>query len=91
MMIYGPNSTTGHSSVILASENMIDYAFKIIGPVLRGEASEVEVKENAEIEYTKKVQTASSQRIFSTCHNVRFVSLFRIRLYLEQSNLDSGM
>ncbi|KAF8486570.1 hypothetical protein JB92DRAFT_1517836 [Gautieria morchelliformis] len=48
MMIYGPNSTTGYSSVILAIENMVDYALSIVAPVLSGDANEVEITAAAE-------------------------------------------
>ncbi|KAF8513935.1 hypothetical protein JB92DRAFT_3143273 [Gautieria morchelliformis] len=48
MMIYGPNSTTGYSSVILAIENMVDCALSIVAPVLSGDANEVEITAAAE-------------------------------------------
>ncbi|KAF2433927.1 FAD/NAD(P)-binding domain-containing protein [Tothia fuscella] len=55
-IIYGPNTTTGHSSVILATENMVKYALNFIKPILNGDATTVEVKKEAEIAYTTDIQ-----------------------------------
>ncbi|KAI9670674.1 MAG: hypothetical protein M1831_005894 [Alyxoria varia] len=63
-LIFGPNTATGHSSVILATENMVNYALKMIKPVLDGTASSVEVKKEAEEKWTRDVQTASKNTVF---------------------------
>lgn len=63
-MIFGPNTTTGHSSVILASENMSDYAMKFVAPILKGEIRTVEVKKEAERAYTQDIQTKLKDTIF---------------------------
>ncbi len=55
-MIFGPNTATGHSSVILASENAIEYSLKFIKKILDGDVKTVEVKKEAEIEWTRKTQ-----------------------------------
>ena len=55
-IIFGPNTATGHSSVILASENMVNYSLKFIKKVLRGDATTVEVKREAESRYTQNIQ-----------------------------------
>jgi cation diffusion facilitator CzcD-associated flavoprotein CzcO len=55
-IIYGPNTTTGHSSVVLATENMVQYILKFIKPILRGDAKTVEVKHEAEVAYTQDIQ-----------------------------------
>ena len=55
-MIFGPNTATGHSSVILASENMVNYSLKFIKKIVRGDATTVEVKREAEVGYTKDIQ-----------------------------------
>ncbi|KAI9782933.1 MAG: hypothetical protein M1839_004408 [Geoglossum umbratile] len=54
-ILFGPNTATGHSSVILASENMVNYSLKFIKPILKGEVSQVEVKREAEEEYTRDI------------------------------------
>jgi len=63
-MIFGPNTATGHSSVILASENMVNYALKFIGPVLRGEVDTYEVKESAERKWTSDLQAELKNSVF---------------------------
>jgi cation diffusion facilitator CzcD-associated flavoprotein CzcO len=55
-MIFGPNTATGHSSVVMASENMINYSLKFIKPILKGEVATVDVKHEAEVEYTAQLQ-----------------------------------
>jgi cation diffusion facilitator CzcD-associated flavoprotein CzcO len=57
-LIFGPNTATGHSSVILASENMVNYSLNFIKPILDGEVSTYEVKEQAERKWTQEVQDA---------------------------------
>ncbi len=57
-LIFGPNTATGHSSVIIATENMVNYSLKFIKPILDGEVSTYEVKEEAERKWTSDVQDA---------------------------------
>ncbi|KUL84464.1 hypothetical protein ZTR_06147 [Talaromyces verruculosus] len=64
-MIFGPNTVTGHTSVILASENAITYTMKLIKPILKGTVSTWEIKEDAEREWTTKVQTGLKQTPFN--------------------------
>lgn len=65
-IVFGPNTATGHSSVILATENMVNYALKFIGPVLRGEVDTVEVKQEAELEYTTAIQRDLKDTVWSS-------------------------
>jgi cation diffusion facilitator CzcD-associated flavoprotein CzcO len=55
-LIFGPNTVTGHTSVILASENMVNYSLKFIKPILRGDVKTYEVKEKAERVWTERLQ-----------------------------------
>ncbi|KAL8944479.1 MAG: hypothetical protein Q9211_000576 [Gyalolechia sp. 1 TL-2023] len=55
-IIFGPNTATGHSSVILASENMVEYTIKVIRKILHGEVTTAEVKKESEVAWTKTVQ-----------------------------------
>lgn len=64
-IIYGPNTTTGHSSVILASENMADYAMKFVKRILRGDFRTVDVKKEAEIAYTNDIQAKMKKTVFA--------------------------
>lgn len=70
-IIFGPNTGTGHSSVILAIENMVSYALKFIGPILKGDVAIVEVKYEAEASYTRDIQEKTKKMITTTagCRN----------------------
>lgn len=64
--IFGPNTATGHSSVILASENMVNMSLKFIGPILNGDVAITEIKKEAELEWARDTQTALKKRVWST-------------------------
>ncbi|KAK9425036.1 putative L-ornithine N(5)-oxygenase [Seiridium unicorne] len=55
-VLLGPNAATGHTSALMAAENSINYALRVIKPVLDGKASVVDLKKEAEDEYTERVQ-----------------------------------
>lgn len=55
-IIFGPNTATGHSSVVMASENMVSYSLNFIKLILNGEASAVDVKHEAEVTFTANIQ-----------------------------------
>ncbi|XHG03123.1 hypothetical protein AWENTII_006444 [Aspergillus wentii] len=57
-LLLGPNSVTGHTSALMAAENSVNYALRILKPVLDGNATSVEIKEKAEDDYAQKVQEA---------------------------------
>ena len=63
-MIFGPNTATGHSSVILATENMVNYSLNFIGPILQGDVKTYEVKEEAERRWTDAIQKLLKQSVF---------------------------
>ncbi|KAF8583212.1 4-hydroxyacetophenone monooxygenase [Ramaria rubella] len=69
MLIYGPHSSTGYTSVIFAVENQVNYALKIIEPLINGYASEFEVKHEAENKYLESLREASSNRVWNTCQS----------------------
>ena len=68
-MILGPNAVSGHSSAILASENVTNYVMHFISLILSGEAHTVEIKEKAEKDYTADVQRRSRDKVWQTCRN----------------------
>lgn len=70
-MIFGPNTATGHSSVILASENMVEYTVKFIKKILLGDVKTFEVKKESEIAWTEKMQSALKTTVLHTggCRN----------------------
>jgi hypothetical protein len=65
-LIFGPNTATGHSSVVMASENMVNHSLNFIRMVLNGEASTVEVNKEAEIAYTTEIQTALKDTVWQS-------------------------
>lgn len=69
--IFGPNTATGHSSVILASENMVNLALKLMKPVLEGKVETVEVKREAEVAWARDIQAKCKQTVFHQggCHS----------------------
>lgn len=64
-VIFGPNTVTGHSSVVLATENMVNYAMKLAEPILKGDAHSVEVKQEAEMAWTADIQKSLKKRIWN--------------------------
>jgi cation diffusion facilitator CzcD-associated flavoprotein CzcO len=69
--IFGPNTATGHSSVILASENMVNMSLKFIKPILDGDVTQTEIKKEAELEWDRDTQGALKKRVWHTggCHS----------------------
>ncbi|KAF7715855.1 Uncharacterized protein PECH_008512 [Penicillium ucsense] len=63
-MIFGPNTATGHTSVIFATENAVNYTLRLIKPILDGQVSSWEVKEEAERAWTKQVQDQLQKTVF---------------------------
>ena len=55
-IIFGPNTATGHSSVILASENMVNYSIHFIKRILKGYVQTFEIKKEAEVKWTRMMQ-----------------------------------
>ncbi|KAL9061780.1 MAG: hypothetical protein Q9206_000350 [Seirophora lacunosa] len=69
-IIFGPNTATGHSSVILASENMVEYTIKVIKKILHGDVALAEIKKESEIAWTKRVQEKLKGTVFNSgCHS----------------------
>ena len=70
-ILFGPNTATGHSSVILASENMVEYALKFMKPLLFGDVETFEVKKDAEVLWTKNIQNELKDTVWNTggCHS----------------------
>ncbi|KAJ5934693.1 hypothetical protein N7466_004240 [Penicillium verhagenii] len=63
-MLFGPNTATGHTSVIFATENAVNYSLKFINPILDGQISSYEIKESAERAWTKQVQNQLQKTVF---------------------------
>ena len=69
--IFGDNTSSGLSSVILASENMINYSLHFIKKILAGDVETVEVKKEAEIAWTKEIQDQLKNTVMgsATCRS----------------------
>lgn len=65
-MIFGPNTATGHSSVVMASENMVMHSINFLKPLLRGDVATVEVKHEAEVAFTNEMQSSLKDMVFMT-------------------------
>lgn len=63
-MLFGPNTATGHTSVIFATENAVNYTLNFIKPILEGNVSSYEIKEEAERAWTKRVQDQLQKTVF---------------------------
>lgn len=63
-MLFGPNTATGHTSVIFATESAVNYSLRFIKPILEGQVSSYEVKEDAEREWTRWVQDKLQKSVF---------------------------
>jgi cation diffusion facilitator CzcD-associated flavoprotein CzcO len=63
-LIFGPNTATGHSSVVMASENMVMYSLNFIKLILNGDAKTVDVKKEAEMAYTAEMQEALKDTVW---------------------------
>ena len=64
MFIAGPNSATGHTSVVIAAENTTNLALRVLKPVLNGSAKTVEPLKNAEVKWNAELQKASKDRVW---------------------------
>ncbi|KAM5341523.1 hypothetical protein ACJ41O_014554 [Fusarium nematophilum] len=65
-VLFGPNSFTGHSSVVLGLENQVNHAIKLLKPVLTGQAEAIEVKREAANQYTQQVQTDLKKMVWNS-------------------------
>lgn len=63
-MLFGPNTATGHTSVIFATENAVNYSLNFIKPILDGTVSSYEIKEEAERTWSKQVQDQLQKTVF---------------------------
>ena len=70
-MIFGPNTATGHTSVVFATENAVNYSLNFIRGILSGDVSSYEVKEEAERAWAQSVQNEMQKTVFrrGTCQS----------------------
>lgn len=65
-VLFGPNSFTGHSSVIFGLENQIGHAIQLMRPLLRKDASRIEVRKEAQFLYNQQIQSALEKMVWNT-------------------------
>ncbi|KAF9878989.1 monooxygenase [Colletotrichum karsti] len=65
-LLLGPNSVTGHTSTVMAIENGVNYALRVLKPVLEGRASAAMVKSEAEQQYVDEMQSALRNTVWNT-------------------------
>lgn len=65
-ILLGPNAATGHTSAIMASENSVNYALRVIKPVLEGRASIASLKWDAEKQYSDRLQAALRNTVWNS-------------------------
>ncbi|KAG6900840.1 hypothetical protein C0993_000159, partial [Termitomyces sp. T159_Od127] len=68
-MLGGPNTATGHTSVIFTEEVQINYSLELIKPILDGELYTVEVKHEATDRYNDVLQKRLSRSVFVGCNS----------------------
>ncbi|KAG6830865.1 hypothetical protein H0H92_014230 [Tricholoma furcatifolium] len=65
-MICGPNTATGHTSVIFTEEVQINYSLDLIKPILEGKARSIDVKHAATDRWNEDLQARLSRSVFNS-------------------------
>ncbi|EGX96129.1 dimethylaniline monooxygenase, putative [Cordyceps militaris CM01] len=67
----GPNTVTGHTSTVFAIENSINYALRILKPVLDGETVSVDCLQEAEDRWDQTIQEGLTKTVWADgiCNN----------------------
>ncbi|KAF5624644.1 ACB 4-hydroxyacetophenone monooxygenase [Fusarium tjaetaba] len=65
-MLLGPNATTGHTSAIMAIENSVNFALRILKPVLGSPNGVVELDKDAEERYVNRIQDDLSRTVWNS-------------------------
>ncbi|KZV71882.1 FAD/NAD-P-binding domain-containing protein [Peniophora sp. CONT] len=67
MLVQGPNTTTGHASVIFSEECQFNYAIQLFKPILRGELESVAPTDGATTRYNDWLQARISSSVWTQC------------------------
>ncbi|KAF5635754.1 ACB 4-hydroxyacetophenone monooxygenase [Fusarium sp. NRRL 52700] len=65
-MLLGPNATTGHTSAIMAIENTVNFALRILKPVLGSPNGVIELDRDAEERYVNRIQDDLSKTVWNS-------------------------
>jgi cation diffusion facilitator CzcD-associated flavoprotein CzcO len=63
-LLYGPNTSNGHTSIIIGIENALNYILRLMRPIVEGHVSSWEVKAEACERWTTKIQEASQDSVW---------------------------
>ncbi|KAI0052222.1 FAD/NAD-P-binding domain-containing protein [Auriscalpium vulgare] len=67
VLIQGPNTSTGHASVIFTEETQTNYALELLKPVLSGALSSVAPTHAATDAYNELIQARLTQTVWMSC------------------------
>ncbi|CCO32112.1 hypothetical protein BN14_06165 [Rhizoctonia solani AG-1 IB] len=67
--IFGPNTATGHSSVIYMEEIQMGYALKLFKPVIEGKASSIVPRADSTRKFNDWVQYNLKDHVWPSCHS----------------------
>ncbi|KAJ4245141.1 hypothetical protein NW757_010151 [Fusarium falciforme] len=65
-ILLGPNAATGHTSAIMAAENSVNFALRVIKPVLTEQMGAVELKPDVEKLYVDRIQHDLSNMVWNS-------------------------
>jgi len=65
--LMGPNTATGHASVIFSEEVQINYFLQLMKPVIEKKATSFEVRRSANDEYNAKIQRRTVGTVWTRC------------------------
>ena len=65
--LLGPNTITGHASVIFTEEAQMTYILQMIEPIIRHEVSAFEVKPEASKVYNDRIQKKLRNSVYASC------------------------
>lgn len=63
----GPNTATGHGSVVFTEEVQVNYIMQFIKPILQGLATSFEPTDAASDAYNERIQSKLSKSVWSGC------------------------
>ncbi|KAJ6590602.1 FAD/NAD-P-binding domain-containing protein [Mycena vulgaris] len=69
IMLAGPNTTTGHASVVFVEEVQANYALQLVKEVISGQVTSVEPTQAATASYNSWIQKRISDSVFSHCNS----------------------
>ncbi|TDL22845.1 FAD/NAD-binding domain-containing protein [Rickenella mellea] len=67
--LMGPNTHTGHASIVFIEESQINYIMQMIQPVLARKAKSFEVLPSASAKYNAKIQKTLASSVFTSCRS----------------------